>query len=307
MKKLKAISIAGGGENGAVTVGRLSQRNIKYDIGDGTSTGSLMLPFVMLNKWDELERAYGSVSNKDILERSAFKGEKVRWGYIIKRFGLSFVGGRKSIGTSNNLLKKINEFITEKDFDKINHLGKIMYVSAFSYNYKENVSFRSDEWSGDFEGYKKKIWHSANAPFVMSVAKDTRYPNNEGEVEEWGDGGIDNGHESDYLWSRNDILEVDLVLHRDRPERKNEGDLKNMFDVAKRVWDARSMKIANMNVDEVINLCQNRKINLRVHWTPKELIQGNNAFTFDQEKMRLFIREGKNLGFDKKYIDEYEL
>lgn len=307
MKKLSAISIAGGGENGAVTVGRLSQRNANYDIGDGTSTGALMLPFVMLRKWDQLINAYSSVSNNDIIENSAFKGEKARWGYIIRKFGLSFLGGRKSIGTSNNLLKKIDEFITERDFRKINELKKIMYVSAFSYNYRENVSFRSDEWEEDFVGYKRKIWHSANAPFVMSVAKDSRLPNGQGEIEEWGDGGIDNGHESDYLWNRNDILEVDLILHRDRFERENIGDLKNMFDKAKRVWNARSRKIATMNVDEVINLCDRKKINLRVHWTPRELIEGNNAFTFSPDKMKSFIREGKSLAFDKKYIDEFEI
>jgi hypothetical protein len=307
---MKALSISGGGENGAITVGRLAQRNVDYQIGDGTSTGALMLIPALLRKWDKLIEAYTSVQNSDIVENSILDDKgKIKVLYTLYRVLTSFYTSKKSLGDSYNLRSKLDEIITIEDWKELQIKNKRAFVSAFSYTYLENVSFDSEQFGKYFQQFKTKIWQSASAPILMSVIEDTRYPWTT-EWEQWGDGGITDSHKSVYLnedFSSN-IEELDLFLHVDRSKKYRREDIKNIIDLTKRVIYGAIRDNKNSDIQHLKSICEDKRIKLNVHYTPNEVLRENDhLMTFDKEFMTKLVGIGRELAFDKKYIDTFEI
>jgi predicted acylesterase/phospholipase RssA len=106
---MKALDLSGSGSLGACGAGRLHKLNRNYSIVSGVSTGSLMAPLAELKEWDRLKEAYTTVTGDDIFDYNPFTSlgkislPKALW---------SVLTGKPTLGESNNLRKRINQFLT---------------------------------------------------------------------------------------------------------------------------------------------------------------------------------------------------
>ena len=79
---MKALVISGGGSKGAFAggVAQYLMRDLghEYDMFLGTSTGSLLIPHLSLNKIDKVYELFTNVTQRDIFSVSPFVQRKKR-------------------------------------------------------------------------------------------------------------------------------------------------------------------------------------------------------------------------------------
>ena len=117
----KALVISGGGSKGAFAGGvaeyLLTEQQKEYDIFIGTSTGSLLVSHLALEKLDALKELYTNVNQRAIFSNNPFTIKNVDGVKVIRvnHFNTlwNFVNGRKTFGESKNLRKLIRKHITE--------------------------------------------------------------------------------------------------------------------------------------------------------------------------------------------------
>jgi len=82
---MKSLVVSGGGSKGAFGGGvaqyLIEEEKKEYDLLIGTSTGSLLVPFIAIKKMDILKEAYTTVTQKDIFKINPFK---VKSEYIME-------------------------------------------------------------------------------------------------------------------------------------------------------------------------------------------------------------------------------
>lgn len=73
---MKALVISGGGSKGAFAGGvaqyLIEEKKQKYDLFLGTSTGSLLIPHLALNKVQKIKEVYTSVTQDSIFNNLPF-------------------------------------------------------------------------------------------------------------------------------------------------------------------------------------------------------------------------------------------
>ena len=83
----KALVISGGGSKGAFAGGvaqyLMQNKNKKYDLFIGTSTGSLMVSHLALGMLSELKELYTNVNQKTIFSNNPFKIKKIAGEKVI--------------------------------------------------------------------------------------------------------------------------------------------------------------------------------------------------------------------------------
>lgn len=180
----KMLVVSGGGARGAWGVGvasELFRTQGGYKAVFGTSTGSLMSSFILLQKFEELQKAYSSVTQKDIFSVNPFKvtydkntktvKTKIRAFKMIRRM----IFGKKTLGETENLLKLIKKQLTPQMFaDLIAHAKRdSMIVGVAVTNMRTGrVSLMTDSLYENTDAYYDSlcrwIWASANEPLFMS-------------------------------------------------------------------------------------------------------------------------------------------
>jgi len=168
MPNQRLLVVGGGGSRGAWGAGFVSflkeKNNCTYDHVIGTSTGSLMAPLIVLNKFDELKKAYTNVTQRDIFNVNPFK-ENGDLKPLLAIWRLAI--GKKTFGESHNLKKLIRKFIAPEDYNAIRSASKSFAVTAL--NYKDgSVAYASSEEVPSYEEMIHWIWASANEPLFMS-------------------------------------------------------------------------------------------------------------------------------------------
>lgn len=162
----KICVLSGGGAWGAEKVGVLHKRKENYDIVIGVSTGALQAPLVALGEYDLLSKSYTSVSNKDIFSYLPYnkKGK-------MKRISAAYraLTGRTSIGDSSNLLKTIRQLYTPEMHKRLQESDVVCEVARYSFA-SQGINYVSSDM--DYNEFTKAMWHSANAPFIMSFEDD---------------------------------------------------------------------------------------------------------------------------------------
>ena len=176
---MKALVISGGGSKGAFGGGiaqyLIEEAHKDYDILVGTSTGSLMISHLALNKVQELKELYTNISAHDIFNLNPFKFKKYK-GYSsvsINHFNLilSFLKGAKTFGKSENLRKLIRKNVTLEMFYalKDSHKEVVVTVSNITLNQVEYKRLKDCS----YDDYCDWIWASSNyAPFMSVLEKD---------------------------------------------------------------------------------------------------------------------------------------
>jgi len=149
---MRALVISGGGSKGAFAGGvsqyLMQELGYEYDLFLGTSTGSLLISHLALDKIDKIKEVYTSVSQKSIFNNCPFVVEN-KYGVntiSINHWNVfkNFYKGKKTFGESKNLLKLIRNTITEQEFNTLKNGPKdiVVTVSNLSHNSVEYKSIK---------------------------------------------------------------------------------------------------------------------------------------------------------------------
>ena len=147
---MRALVISGGGSKGAFAGGvaqyLMQELNHNYDLFLGTSTGSLLISHLALQKIEKIRQVYTSVNQHNIFSNCPFVIKKK---YGIETIGIhhinvmkNFFKGSKTFGESHNLLQLIKNTISIEEFEHLKNgpLDIVVTVSNLSLNQVEYKS-----------------------------------------------------------------------------------------------------------------------------------------------------------------------
>jgi predicted patatin/cPLA2 family phospholipase len=233
---MKAIIISGGGSKGAYAGGiakyLVEDQEKNYDIFLGTSTGSLLMPFICLKKMDELKKIFCTISQEDIFDQNPFKIKKDPFGFGssvgINHFSTfkQFLKRRKTFGESNNLRKLLEYKISKDMFSEIKNLDNIFEVTVSNLTTNE-VEYKSIE-DYDYDDFLDWIWISCNyIPFMSLVTKN---------YYEYADGGL-----GKYAPIKRAIelgaTEIDAIILQTESQQVNYLPSRNAYQLIFRIFD----------------------------------------------------------------------
>jgi len=192
----RVIVISGGGARGAwgggVAESLHKQKKFNYDLAIGTSTGSLLAPFIISKNFEKAKESYTGVTQRSIFNVNPFKKKKGKedqikflpaiWRILI---------GKKTIGESKNLRKLIRRDIPIDVYEQMLEYEFIVTVVNFStaktryfsnQDYDTRVYDCTDLVRKELKECKSKkdsvykemtnwIWASGNQPLFMSLLK----------------------------------------------------------------------------------------------------------------------------------------
>lgn len=226
----RIMVISGGGAKGAWG-GGLAQAlyekdQREYKVVLGTSTGSLMAPFINLNAYKELKEGYTNVRDKDIFNVRPFKTRGKKRGQLrpINAF-FRILLGRKSIGETKRLRKTIKRFFTDALFqelknspDSLEFIPTVVNVNQSKTEFKSSKDFNYDkivDW----------MWASSNQPVFMSLHKEKVA----GRKQYYVDGGLKDFipiNKAIEIARKQNIKHIDVIVHS--KDYSTEDSLKNV-------------------------------------------------------------------------------
>ncbi|MCF6350514.1 MAG: patatin-like phospholipase family protein [Flavobacteriaceae bacterium] len=286
-KKIKALVISGGGSKGAFAGGvakyLIAEKRQDYDIIIGTSTGSLMVVHLALEKLDELENLYSNIRQRSIFSNNPFFIKKV---HGVKVIGIkhintlwNFINGRKTFGESKNLRKFIKRNISIEDFETVKKSDKevIVTVSNLTENRVEYKSINDHSYT-DFCDW---IWGSCNyVPFMSLLNKNNC---------EYADGGF-----GALVPIKEAILkgasEVDVIILETEVEHLSRLPSKNPFSLLSTVFEFMLDQIEQQNVSIGKLEAKNKGVKLNLYYTPTVLT--TNSLIFDKKLMAKWWNQG---------------
>jgi NTE family protein len=135
---MRALVISGGGSKGAFAGGvaqyLLEKKKNKYDIFIGTSTGSLLIPHLALNKTEKIKEIFTSVNQRSIFNRLPFVVKYANGGFDVSishvNVFLNLIRGSKTFGESYNLKKLITKSITVEEFEELKAGNKDIIITV---------------------------------------------------------------------------------------------------------------------------------------------------------------------------------
>lgn len=175
---MRALVISGGGSKGAFAGGvaqyLIEEEKQKYNFFLGTSTGSLLVSHLALNKISEIKSAFTNVNQKSIFDNCPYlivrkEGEeRIRINHlnVLK----NFIRGKKTFGESNNLRKLLSKEFPLSNFISLKETDNEVVVCV------SNLTANSVEYKRlkdcSYEDFLDWIWISCNyVPFMSLVKK----------------------------------------------------------------------------------------------------------------------------------------
>jgi predicted patatin/cPLA2 family phospholipase len=299
---MRALVISGGGSKGAFAggVAQYLQEELghEYDLYIGTSTGSLLISHLALNKIDKIKQVYTNVNQSSIFNRRPFLVKKDKYGQeqiSINHFKVlrNFFRGSKTFGESKNLRKLMKNTLSEKEFLELKNSSKdvIVTVSNISLNETEYKSINDFE----YEDFLDWIWVSCNyIPFMSLVRKNGC---------EYADGGFGSMVPIKAALDRG-ATEVDVIILETEVAFYNKMPSKNVFSLLSNLHEFMMDRIEkqNITIGKYVANKQNAIINL--YYTPTVLT--TNSLVFRKEKMKLWWESGYQYAASKN-IDLNEI
>lgn len=284
---MRALVISGGGSKGAFAGGvaqyLIEEKNKKYDLFIGTSTGSLMITHLALGKLEELNEIYSNVDQNTIFSICPFRIRKFKGHQVVsinhRNTLRNFVRGSKTFGESHNLKRMIDERITDEYLKAANGSEKKLLVTVSNLT-RNRVEFKSLEESS-FDDFRDFIWASSNFVPFMSLLTKNNY--------EYADGGFANLvpiHEA----IRQGATEIDAIILETEVPQLNRLPSRNPFDLITNLFNFMQIHIERFNVDIGRLEAINRDVKLNLYYTPTVLT--TNTLIFDKEKMRKWWVQG---------------
>ncbi len=284
---MKALVISGGGSKGAFAGGiaefLINERGNQYDLLVGSSTGSLLLPHLAIGQVEKIKKVYTSVTQKDIFSISPFRIRKTKSGYetSINHFNTlrTFLKGCPTFGETENLRQLIKDTISREDFESITKMKRKIIFTVSNLTEQKTEFIHSDNCT--YEDFCDWAWASANFVPFMSVFQKNGC--------QYADGGF-GSHIPIYCALENNACEVDvIILENEHPVNKYPLD-HNAFSLLLKTFRfmASHLSIKDIMIGKLMGL--NRKIDLRIYYTPRQLT--DNTLIFDPSQMAQWWEEG---------------
>lgn len=285
---MRALVISGGGSKGAFAGGvaqfLLKEMQHDYDIFVGTSTGSLLIPHLALQKIEKIKAVYTSVTQESIFSLCPFTIKRDKYGD--KQIGINhfnvlrnFLRKSKTFGESYNLRTLIEETFTEDEFDTLKNSGKevVVTVSNLSLNQVEYKSIRDF----DYVDFCDWIWISCNyTPFMSLVKKGSC---------EYADGGFGSIVPIEEAIERG-ATEVDVIILETEVTFYNRLPSRNVFSLITNMYGYMSDRIEKQNIRIGKFVAVNNQAILNFYYTPTVLT--TNTLIFDNDKMTKWWETG---------------
>lgn len=284
---MRALVISGGGSKGAFAGGvahyLIEEAEREYDILVGTSTGSLLISHLGLERIDKIRSIYSSVNQESIFSNCPFIIKKKHGSDIISmnywNILKNFIRGKKTFGESENLRELIRKSITKDEFEILKSGPKdiVVTVSNLSLNQVEYKSINDF----DYDEFCDWIWISSNyTPFMSLVRKNGC---------EYADGGLGSLVPIEEAIKRG-ATEVDVVVLRTEVSYYNRMPSRNPFELLTNMMAFVLDRIENQNIriGKLVANQQDAIVNL--YYTPTVLT--TNSLIFNKEKMTLWWKKG---------------
>ncbi|MBO6829149.1 MAG: patatin family protein [Allomuricauda sp.] len=284
---MRALVISGGGSKGAFAGGvaqfLIQEAKRDYDLFVGTSTGSLLISHLALNKLDKIKDIYSNVNQDSIFNNCPFIIKKKHGveTIAINHWNVlrNFLKGKKTFGESENLRKLIRNSITVEEFNelKASKMDVVVTVSNLSLNQVEYKSINDCT----YEEFCDWIWISSNYTPFMSLAKRNGC--------EYADGGLGTLVPIEEALLRG-ATEVDVVVLHTEVNHLNRLSSKNPFDLITTIFGFMLDRIENQNI-RIGKLVANQKdAIINFYYTPTVLT--TNSLIFNKERMTLWWKRG---------------
>ncbi|MCL6273231.1 patatin-like phospholipase family protein [Muricauda sp. 2012CJ35-5] len=284
---MRALVISGGGSKGAFAGGvaqfLIEEAQHKYDLFVGTSTGSLLISHLALNKLAKIREIYSSVNQNSIFDNCPFVIKKKHGIEVISinhwNVVKNFIRGKKTFGESENLRWLIRKSITPQEFEELKggDTDVIVTVSNLSLNQVEYKSIKDCT----YEEFCDWIWISSNYTPFMSLAKRNGC--------EYADGGLGTLVPIEEALKRG-ATEVDVVVLHTEVNYLNRMPVRNPFELITTIFSYMLDRIENQNI-RIGKLVANQKdAIINFYYTPTVLT--TNSLVFNKERMTLWWKRG---------------
>ncbi|MBQ0769564.1 MAG: patatin-like phospholipase family protein [Bizionia sp.] len=284
---MKALVISGGGSKGAFAGGvaqyLIEQEGKKYDMFLGTSTGSLLVPFLAVNDIGKLYDIFTRVNQRSIFSVNPFivKKKNGREYVSINYFNtiLQFIKKKRTFGESNNLRKNIKKNFTEAEFNLIRATKEdvIVTVANLSKNRTEYKSINDFE----YDEFCDWIWISCNYIPFMSLVKKNGF--------DYADGGL--GCVIPIREAiRRGATEVDAIVLESEELEYNKALGNNPFSLMFSLFGHLLDQVEKGDIAIGKLAAQYRNVKLNLYYTPTKLTE--NSLIFNKKLMEQWWLEG---------------
>ena len=296
---MRALVISGGGSKGAFAGGvaqyLLENKNIKYDLFIGTSTGSLLIPHLALGNIEKIKRIYTNVNMKKIFNINPFIVRKKKGVNVvsINHFNvvLQFLRGRRTFGESKKLRSYIKKNFSIDEFNQLKALGTDIVVTVT--NLTNNQSEYKSIKDCTYDEFCDWTWISSNYIPFMSIV------NIKGN--DYADGGF-----SSLVPIQEAILrgatEVDVVILETEKSTPRVAIGKNPFSLLIDLFQIELDQIEKHNILLGTMAASHNNVKLNLYYTPINLT--DNALIFNKEKMAQWWEQGFQYAMKKSEVLE---
>ncbi len=286
---MRAMVISGGGSKGAFAGGvaqyLMQELNYKYDLFLGTSTGSLLISHLALQKIEKIKEIFTSVNQESIFSNCPFIIQKK---YGVENIAIdhwnvlkNFYRGSKTFGESHNLLQLIKNTLSVEEFETLKKGSKeiVVTVSNLSLNQVEYKSINDCT----YEEFCEWIWISCNyTPFMSLVRKDGC---------EYADGGLGNMVPIEEAIKRG-ATEIDAVILQTETTLFNRMPSKNAFALMTSMFAFMLDRIEHQNIRIGKYVAKHNDAIINFYYTP--VVLTTNSLIFNKEKMTAWWESGFN-------------
>lgn len=282
------LVVSGGGARGAWGAGLakyLTQKEGRnYLLAYGTSTGSLMGPLVLLHKFDTLEKAYTTVTQRSLFNVNPFNST----GGIRAFNGIWRALFCRTLGETKNLRKRIYENFTVADHAALRSSGKEFFATVTNMSDYRAYYMSSKKYS--YDSTVNWIWASANQPVFMSIYETDWNPEAPREKKNkcyWQDGGLREAvslSEAVNKAIEYHIPTIDVIVHGPKHLKDGQWQPKGVLTGLERTIDilTESVKEQNIEVGVLLEKLKNCK-DLGGEGPSAELFTVNIFYMFDED------------------------
>lgn len=284
---MKALVISGGGSKGAFAGGvaqyLMQDLGKEYDMFLGTSTGSLLIPHLSLNKVDKVYELFTNVTQRDIFSVSPFvqrkKGNREFVSIDFVNSIWQFIRLKRTFGESKHLKKNIRRNFTKDEFETIRETKEDIVVTVSNLS-KNRVEYKSIN-DCTYEEFCDWIWISCNYIPFMSLATVNGF--------EYADGGLGCVIPIREAIQRG-ATEVDaIVLEAETMEGKKILG-KNPFSLMLGLFGHLLDQVEKNDITIGKLAAKNKNVNLNIYYTPTSLTE--NSLIFSKRLMENWWQQG---------------
>ncbi len=299
---MRALVISGGGSKGAFAGGvaqyLIQELHHDYDLYIGTSTGSLLISHLALQKIDKIKEVYTNVNQKSIFNDSPFliKTDKFNHQQIsINHWNVlrRFLKGKKTFGDSKNLRKLIGNTLTVPEFEQLKASDKDVIVTVSNLSSHETQYKSIRDFS--YEDFCDWIWISCNYIPFMSLAHKNGC--------DYADGGFGSMVPIKEAIERG-ATTLDVIVLETEVTHLNNLPSKNAFSLLTNLHGFMMDRIEKQNIAIGKYVATNKDALINIYYTPTVLT--TNSLIFNKQKMLAWWESGFNFAA-RKNLDLNEI